>query len=66
MSIRGEGMAENIGSREKYSVREATAIAEHLFGITKKIIEDSSRMRNISRFSFDPNKVRKELDWYPK
>ncbi|MDR1890745.1 MAG: NAD-dependent epimerase/dehydratase family protein [Puniceicoccales bacterium] len=66
MSVRGEGMAYNIGSGKKYSVKEVIAMAEHLFGITIKTIEESSRIGDPSRSYFDTNKARNELDWYPK
>ncbi|MDR1528542.1 MAG: NAD-dependent epimerase/dehydratase family protein [Puniceicoccales bacterium] len=66
LSIRGEGMAYNIGSGKKYSVREVIAMVEQLFGVAIKTTEGPSRIGDPSRLYFDINKTRSELDWYPK
>ncbi|MDR2776446.1 MAG: NAD-dependent epimerase/dehydratase family protein [Puniceicoccales bacterium] len=66
LSVRGEGMAYNVGSGKKYSVREVITTVEQLFGIKIKTAEGPSRVGDPSRLYFDINKTRSELDWYPK
>ncbi|MDR1457640.1 MAG: NAD-dependent epimerase/dehydratase family protein [Puniceicoccales bacterium] len=66
LSVHGEGMAYNVGSGKKYSVREVVTTVEQLFGLTIKTVEGPSRIGDPSRLYFDINRARSELDWYPK
>ncbi|MDR1233278.1 MAG: GDP-mannose 4,6-dehydratase, partial [Puniceicoccales bacterium] len=66
LSVRGEGMAYNVGSGKKHSVREVITTVEQLFGTTIKTAEGPSRIGDPSRLYFDINRARNELDWSPK
>jgi UDP-glucose 4-epimerase len=66
LSVGGEGMAYNIGSGKKYSVREVIACAEKIFGVKIKTRDCPQRVGDASRLYFDTNVARNELDWAPK
>jgi UDP-glucose 4-epimerase len=66
LGVRGEGMAFNVGSGRKYSVREVIAIAENTFGVKIKTIDWKQRLGDPSRAYFNVSRARNELEWYPK
>jgi UDP-glucose 4-epimerase len=66
LAVRGEGMAYNIGSGRKYSVKEVIAEAEKIFGVKISTKDFPSRVGDPSRSYFDISKARNELDWSPK
>ncbi|MDR1401702.1 MAG: NAD-dependent epimerase/dehydratase family protein [Puniceicoccales bacterium] len=66
LAVRGEGMAYNIGSGKKYSVREVIETAGKVFGVKINTVESTPRSGDSSRLYFDISKARNELDWSPK
>jgi UDP-glucose 4-epimerase len=66
LAVRGEGMAYNVGSGRKYSVREVIETAEEIFGVKINATDHPSREGDPSRSYFDIGAARNDLDWSPK
>jgi UDP-glucose 4-epimerase len=63
---KGYGMAFNVGSGRKYSVREVISIAESIFGVKVSTEDRPRRTGDASRAYFDIYHTRNVLEWAPK